>query len=234
MATAMDVMANPSAPTLIGRVGENEFRRIKFPISTWLELYPSATFSLVHRRANDGGGYPIADDDIDTDSSYLYWTIKSGDLAQAGIGHAELIIKSGDTIAKSVVYQTQILNSVVETEDAPTPWESYIDRVYDSAANIDANIEAAEQAAGDAEAALEALQGMSVAATTLAAGSSATATKTVDSETGVAMITFGIPAGADGVAPKIQNGTWWVWDALTSAYVDTTIPASGTEVVRLI
>ena len=32
MATAVDVVANAASVTVIGRVGENAFRRIKFPI----------------------------------------------------------------------------------------------------------------------------------------------------------------------------------------------------------
>lgn len=128
MATVLDITANANALTTIGKVGENQYKRILFPIANWLALYPGATCELVHRRATDGGGYPVLN--ITTDANYLYWTVESGDCAVAGIGAAEVVIKSGDSIAKSVIYPTQVLPSVVDTEVPPTPWEDYISRIY--------------------------------------------------------------------------------------------------------
>ena len=135
MATALDVIANAGAPTIIGRVGENEFRRIKFPIANWLALYSGASFTLVHRRSHDSGGYPVAN--TTTDANYLYWTVASGDVAYEGIGAAELQITYGDTIAKSVIYPTEVLPSVVDSETAPTEWEDYIQRTYEAAREVD-------------------------------------------------------------------------------------------------
>lgn len=44
MATAIGVAAQANTPTVIGKVGENEFRRVYFPIANWKALYPDATF----------------------------------------------------------------------------------------------------------------------------------------------------------------------------------------------
>lgn len=57
---------------------------------------------------------------------------------------------------------------------------------------------AAETAADEAEAAEQAVEDLGVAATTLAAGSAATVTKTLDPETGALIFTFGIPQGIQG------------------------------------
>lgn len=37
------------------------------------------------------------------------------------------------------------------------------------------------------------------------------------------------PQGIPGPAPKIQNDTWWVWDADTLSYVDTGVVAKGQD-----
>lgn len=228
MATVLDITANANALTTIGKVGENQYKRILFPIANWLALYPGATCELVHRRATDGGGYPVLN--ITTDANYLYWTVESGDCAVAGIGAAEVIIKSGDSIAKSVIYPTQVLPSVVDTEVPPTPWEDYISRIYDSAVDIDANIQAAEDAAEAAEKAQQAIENLGVAANA-ATGSTPTVTKTVNAQTGQVTLTFGLISGKPGI---IQNGTWWTYDETAGAYVDTGIPSSGVELVRLL
>lgn len=102
---------------------------------------------------------------------------------------------------------------------------------------IDTN--AAKEAA---EAARDEITGMSATATTLAPGSSATASYA----NGV--LSLGIPQGVQGiqgeqgiqgvqgdpgVPPALNNGIWYVWDNGSQRYISTGVPASGVEVVRL-
>lgn len=118
-------------PTIIGRLGENEYKRIAFPIAIWLELYPGATFTLLHKRPGDEDGYPVAA--TETDANNLYWSVAAADLAYTGCGMAELIIREGESIAKSILYPTQILPALGNTETPPEPWESWVDDVIDAA-----------------------------------------------------------------------------------------------------
>lgn len=70
-----------------------------------------------------------------------------------------------------------------------------------------AQAEAAAGSAEDAAASAEAIQNMTVDATTLASGSAATVEKSVDPETGVTNLTFGIPQGIQGpTGPKGDKG----------------------------
>ena len=68
----------------------------------------------------------------------------------------------------------------------------------------------AEAAAGEAEAASQAIQDMDVEAETLTEGSAASVEKTVDPETGAVTLSFGIPrgdTGDPGYSPTIQIAT---------------------------
>ena len=99
---------------------------------------------------------------------------------------------------------------------------------------------AAEQAQANAEDAVEVIQDMGVDATTLAPGSSATVEKSVDPQSGAVTLHYGIPRGDQGdkgeagKSPIIRNGIWAIWDKAAEAYVDTSIPSSGVEIIRLI
>lgn len=69
-------------------------------------------------------------------------------------------------------------------------------------------------------------------------GSDASATMTGMPESPV--LNLSIPRGDKGeegnpgVPPKIDGGIWYVWDNDASSYVSTELPASGTELVRLL
>ena len=77
-----------------------------------------------------------------------------------------------------------------DTEEAPTPVQQGL--VDQAIAALNAGVEAAQEAA-------ESVQDMGVEAETLAPGSAATVEKTVDPETGVVTLEFGIPAGEQGI-----------------------------------
>ena len=75
------------------------------------------------------------------------------------------------------------------TEEEPTPVQQGL--IEQAIAALNAGVEAAQEAA-------ESVQDMGVEAETLAPGSAASVEKTVDPETGVVTLEFGIPAGEQG------------------------------------
>lgn len=184
------ITALPSRLISIGRRGENEHRRVAFDISEYLAQYPDATFGLIHSPSG-ATAYPVAAVAVENDQ--LIWTVTSSDVVGEGQGRCELIVRDGDTIAKSIIYMTQVLPALDAAGEAPEPWESWQERMIGIAADVDAS-------ADRAEAASEAVQNLGATATTLEPGDNATVTKSVDPETGAVTLAFGIPTGPQGPA----------------------------------
>lgn len=81
-------------------------------------------------------------------------------------------------------------------EETPDPEQSSV--IDQTIAALQEGVAEAQAAANEAEAASQAVQDMGVEAETLPEGSAATVEKTVDPETGVVTLTYGIPKGAKG------------------------------------
>lgn len=191
------ITALPSRVIGVGRVGENEHRRVAFDISEYLAQYPDATFGLIHSPSGVTA-YPVATVAVENDQ--LIWTVTSSDVTSEGQGRCELIVRQGDTIAKSIIYMTQVLPALDAAGEAPEPWESWQTQMINIAADVDAS-------ADRAEAASEAVQNMGATATTLEPGADATVTKSIDPETGAVTLAFGIPTGPQGPAGEAgQDG----------------------------
>lgn len=45
---------------LLGRLGENEYTRVAFDVSNWIEQYPNATLSIANLRPGDTDAYPVS------------------------------------------------------------------------------------------------------------------------------------------------------------------------------
>ena len=183
------ITALPSRIINIGRLGENEHRRVAFGISEYLAQYPDATFGLIHSPSGVTA-YPVATVAVENDQ--LIWTVTSSDVVSEGQGRCELIVRDGDTVAKSVIYMTQVLPALDGSGEAPEPWESWQERMIGIAADVDAS-------ADRAEAASEAVQNLSVTAETMAPGAGVTVEKYID-ETGAVTLAFGISPGPQGPA----------------------------------
>ena len=96
-----------------------------------------------------------------------------------------------------------------EREDID-PSEAEQQQIDSLVAALNSGVGRAETAAGEAEAASQAVQDMGVEAETLAAGSTASVEKTVNPETGAVTLSFGIPrgdTGDPGYSPTIQIAT---------------------------
>lgn len=190
----------------LGRLGENEHQRMVFDISEWVRLYPSGSFLLINRLPGEEDAYPIARAVVDGER--LLWDVTSAELTKVGRGRCELIILTKKTIAddwqwnpfdfvsgiipepsdkivaKSIIYQTEVLEALDKIGETPEPWESWLE-VFGGIRD-------------EAVAASEAVQDMDATATTLPTGYEAYVNKIVDPNTGAVTLNFGIPQGPRG------------------------------------
>ena len=170
------IRARTVGVTDIGRVGENEHRAIYFPESADVfAMYPNAVVTVLHRRPGDPDSYPVSNEFIYIEDGVVYWRVQSGDLTKEGDSRCELVFVDGETIAKTIIYNTRILEALDGAGTPPDPWVSW-------QTNVTATAERAEAAA-------ELLEHPGVTAETLAPGSEATASY-ADGE-----FHFGIPEG---------------------------------------
>ena len=162
----------------IGRVQENEYRRVVFDVADVLRDYPAAVFTVMNQRIQDTEAYPVPSAQLSVEGGTLYWTLKAGDLAYEGVGRCEVIARSGSVVAKSAVWSVWVEEALDGDAEPPAPWEGWVEQVT----------EAAERA----EAAAELLESPGAEAETLAPGSAATAAYSDG------VFSFGIPQGAKG------------------------------------
>lgn len=142
------VAANPQRMTVLGRVGENEYRQVQFPVGEYLTDYPDATFKLLNQRPGDSAAYPV--ENVAVEGETLNWTISSADVSASGQGKCELVVMDGNMIAKSVYYLTQVLPALDGDGATPDPWESWLtqfEAIRDAAIAAQAAAEAAVEAA---------------------------------------------------------------------------------------
>ena len=183
----MIVDARQDAPVYIGRLGENEVRTVRFSVADVLADVPGASFTLLNMRPGDTDAYPVPSGRYTVDGESLLWTVQSGDLTKTGIGRCELIASVGVKIAKSVVYMTEIGSALDGSAEPPDPWQGWVAQVTG--------------AADRAEAAAELLEHPGAEATTLDAGSAATAAYADGT------FSFGIPTGPRGeTGPMGETG----------------------------
>lgn len=174
---------------LLGRLGENERTQFVFDVADWLEEYPAATIAMYNQLPHSEESYPVVISQ--PENGKVTWTVADSELQTEGYGRCELVAVEGETVVKGHIWKTRILESLDGTGDVPDPWESWMTEFTQLKG-------AAEDAAEAAEDAKESIEGMSVEATTLPAGSDATVTKTVDPVTGAVTMSFGLPQGRPG------------------------------------
>ena len=160
------ICASPMQTIRLGRVGENERQRVAFDVSALLAELPGASFTIVNQGPGDVAAYPCPG--VTVEDGVLYWPITSAELKATGRGRCELIVTVGDTVAKSVIYATQVLEALDGSGDAPEPWDSWQTEFAGMVADAqEAAAEATESAlaagvdAGRAEAAAEAVERVS-------------------------------------------------------------------------
>ena len=112
---------------VIGRVGENEARAVRFDVKRIQEAFPGASFTVLNRRPCDADAYPVNGQYVSVEGHYLKWTLQSGDVAAKGNGECEIRAEVNGQIVKTEVYITYILYALDGSAEAPEPWESWVE-----------------------------------------------------------------------------------------------------------
>ena len=142
------IPVNGRGKTVIGRLGENEHRCIAFRESAAvLQMYPSAAVTVLHQRPGDPAAYPVSGQYVTVEDSVVKWMIQSGDLSAIGCGQCELVFTQSGIVAKTMIYQTEILPALDGAGDPPEPWESWVQEVTDAAEEAHGYADQAREAA---------------------------------------------------------------------------------------
>lgn len=146
----------PTGTNVLGRLGENEYTKAVFDISTWpVGDYPGAGFTLLNLRHGDTEAYPVAT--VTVEGTKVVWTITDTDLSAEGLGRCELVMLDGDVVAKSEIYITSVRPALDGSATPPEPWESWQtvfaglkDDAVAAAEDAEQSADRAEQAAANA------------------------------------------------------------------------------------
>ena len=96
----LKIYAREGSPFDIGRLGENEHRQVCFDITEYVAMYPAANFTLLFQPHGASVAYPVAS--VTHDAEYVYWTVESSELTAEGLGRCELLVMTGEVVAKSI------------------------------------------------------------------------------------------------------------------------------------
>lgn len=144
------IIAHERNTIQIGRTSENDALTVRFDVRDWPELYGAGgSFVLVHQRPGDAQPYVCAAS-VAPDG-YLDWIVAAVDVEKIGAGEAQLTYVFGETIAKSVIFKTQIQRSLGQAGELPEPYEDKIDELIEAAGNITTDANRAEIAREAAE-----------------------------------------------------------------------------------
>lgn len=135
---------------LLGRVGENRATRVLINLKSILSQYPDAIASITVEPPGRAE-YPAT---VKQEGGILTWEITRADLCgKAGNGRAQITIRSADgTIIKTAIACTRIGESLVdETDPAPDPVETWIDKATGTLANVERAGNAAQAVADEVQ-----------------------------------------------------------------------------------
>lgn len=167
----------------LGFVGEQNHTKIIITCAMMFKNYPDAVATMV-ATPPVGDTYPVQ---LTRDGNTLEWNVSTSDLAYAGSGSYQLTFTEDEEIIKVEYGSYFVKASMTSTGEPPVPLDDWMQ---------------------EATATLEALEEISASASTLAAGSSATAQ--ITTVEGHRNIAIGIPkgdkgdtgsTGADGYSP---------------------------------
>ena len=160
----INISVTGSFPFIIGRRGENAVTEIVFDFSAWNHEFGSGVCTLLVKRPRDGSAYPVA---LTYSGNTAKWLVSSTDTAQAGFGTAEYVYTVSEQIAKSVLFDIQILEDIGEpSATPPDPYETWIDTLTDLGAETLQNAQDAQAAQTAAETAQDKAENAQAAAET--------------------------------------------------------------------
>ena len=136
----VDIVMDSTKRTTVGRLGENEHRRLVFDIADLQAMYPDAYYSMLCQRPEDEEAYPVADINLEIADGKLYWLLTNTELAYEGVGQCELVVSYGNVIAKTEIYAIAIAPALDGSGEMPEPWESWTQEVTELAREIVSDI----------------------------------------------------------------------------------------------
>jgi hypothetical protein len=113
---------------MLGRRGENEATQVVFNVSWLVSAYGQGDAQLAVIRPEEEDPYPAAVDQ-DDDARTVTWTLTNADTAIAGRGTCELFWYVGSTLAKSIVFRTEVVRDIGGDTEAPEPYETWVEQV---------------------------------------------------------------------------------------------------------
>lgn len=125
----------------LGRQMETGARQIVFDLSDLSDTYGIGTALLVHQRCEDLAPYIVS---AVQDGSTLTWTVTDTDTAFKGRGKAEIRWTVNGILAKTVIMQTLVRESITADTVIPEALQSYFDALVDY---IDTHAASTEQIA---------------------------------------------------------------------------------------
>ena len=143
----------------LGRQGEKGVRQVWFDLGYLIENFGEGTAMLVYQRNKDLAPYIVS---ATQTGNRLEWTIDETDTAYEGFGKAEIRWTVDDTLAKTIIYKTNVQKSLTEQTEIPEPLESWYDKMVEQIGDSQGYAEQAAQSAQEAAQSAQALSGMTV------------------------------------------------------------------------
>lgn len=222
----------------IGRQGENLAAVVMFDLSEFVSTYGAGTPQLLVLRPGDRYPYPVA---LTVEGNTASWAVTNTDTMIAGTGNAELRwYVDNNTLAKSVLYSTQISKALVDpvAPPPPPPADNWLEQVLEAGSAAQAAQAEAAQAASDAQAAQTGAETAQTAAEAAQSGAQAAqtgaetaATAAQAAQQAIGDMTVSSQTGAAGTAPSVRKTV----DAETGAVdLEFTLPATLTKSSELV
>lgn len=162
-------------PLPIGRVGENQSRRVIFDLTDLRQIYGAGTWKIVAKRPLDT--YPYMVGEFSEEDNAAVWVITDTDVGIEGLGLVELRYYPTNTSddTEAVIYKTQtwvtyIENSLRSGDSASSPYADILDAIAKQA-------DRTEAAAGEAQSILNDVKNVTVELTKSAYNALSTAKK---------------------------------------------------------
>ena len=135
---------------LLGRVGENRATRVLIEMKSILSQYPDAIASITVKQPGRAE-YPAV---VKQEGGILTWEITRADIGdKAGSGQAQITIQDADgTVIKTAIACTRIDESLInETDPAPDPVETWLDKATGTLADVERAGNAAQAVADEVQ-----------------------------------------------------------------------------------
>ena len=149
--TTINLGACPLQYLSIGYVGETGARAQVFDFSAWAAEYGAGVLQLLLQRPRDAEPYPVY---LSIDGTGATWTPNDTDTEKPGQGQAQLVYTIGGVVVKNAIFRVLIAPSLGAAGDPPEPYETWLERLTELAAETQQSaLDAAESAEDAAESA---------------------------------------------------------------------------------